>query len=224
MTGATIVARPLLYSVDPVPPMFDQMILGVGDLDRGIAYMEERTNVRAVFGGVHPGRGTRNALLTLGGQRYLEIIAPDPEQHVQSWFRELPKIREPRLLGWAVHTDDIVALAKKVRDAGFAIQGPADGSRARPDGKMLRWKSFRLEDDRGGLLPLFIEWSPDSVHPSADSPAGCLLEHLFPVSPRQANLGAAYGRLGVVVGVGRGEKEQLRAQIAGAKGEVELSS
>jgi hypothetical protein len=224
MTGGTIAARPLLSNFVAVPPMFDHMILGVDDLDRGIAYMEERTSVRAVFGGVHPGRGTRNALLALGGQRYLEIIAPDPAQHVQSWFPQLPQMHEPRLLGWAVHTDDIAALAKKVRDAGFSIQGPADGSRARPDGKMLRWKSFRLEDDRGGLFPFFIEWSPDSLHPSVDAPAGCLLEHLFPVSPRQADLGAAYGRLGVVVGVGRSKKEQLRARIAGAKGDVELNS
>jgi len=224
MTGATIVARPLLCSVDLVPPMFDHMILGVGDLDRGIAYMEERTNVRAVFGGVHPGRGTRNALLTLDGQRYLEIIAPDPEQHVKSWFPELPKIREPRLLGWAAHTDDIAALAKKVRDAGFPIQGPADGSRARPDGKMLRWKSLRLEDDRGGLLPFFIEWSLDSVHPSVDAPAGCRLIRFFATSPQPECFAALYNRLGVEVVVERGENAQLRAQIAGAKGEVELSS
>ena len=204
--------------------MFDHMILGADDIDRGIAFMEERAGVRAVFGGVHPGRGTRNALLALGGQRYLEIIAPDPEQHVQSWFPELPKMREPRLLGWAMHPDDIATLAKKVRDAGFAIQGPADGSRARPDGKMLHWKSFRLEDDRGGLLPFFIEWSHDSVHPSVDAPAGCRLTRFFATIPQPEYLAATYGRLAVDVGVQRGEKAQLRARIAGAKGEVELTS
>jgi hypothetical protein len=224
MTGGTIAARPLQYDVNAVPPMFDHMILGVDDLERGIAFMDERAGVRAVFGGVHPGRGTRNALLALGGQRYLEIIAPDPEQHVRSWFPQLPQMHEPRLLGWAVHTDDITALAKKVRDAGFLIQGPADGSRARPDGKMLRWKSFRLEDDRGGLLPFFIEWSPDSVHPSVDAPAGCRLTRFFATSPQPTDLAAAYNRLGAEVVVERGEKAHLRAQITGAKGELELSS
>ena len=224
MTGGTIAARPLLYNFGAVPAMFDHMILGADDIDRGIAFMEERAGVRAVFGGVHPGRGTRNALLALGGQRYLEIIAPDPEQHVQSWFPELPKMREPRLLGWAMHPDDIATLAKKVRDAGFAIQGPADGSRARPDGKMLHWKSFRLEDDRGGLLPFFIEWSHDSVHPSVDAPAGCRLTRFFATSPQPEYLAATYGRLAVDVGVQRGEKAQLRARIASAKGEVELTS
>ena len=215
-----------MYNADPVPPMFDHMILGVDDLDRGIAFMEERTGVRAAFGGVHPGRGTRNALLALGGQCYLEIIAPDPEQNLRSWFPQLPEMHEPRLLGWAVHTDDIAALAKNVRDAGFPIQGPAEGARTRPDGRVLHWKSFRLEDDRGGLLPFFIEWSRDTVHPSVDAPTGCRLDLFFPVSPHSnANdLATVYYRLGVKIAVVRGKKTHLRALIAGAKGDVELSS
>lgn len=222
--GAALAAPSSLRGLESVPAMFDHMLLGINELDRGIAFVEERTGVQAVFGGVHPGRGTRNALLSLGPQRYLEIIALDPRQTVKPWFPELEHMSEPRLMGWAVHTDDIAVLAKKIAAAGFSIQGPADGSRARPDGKMLRWKSFRLEDDQGGLLPFFIEWSRDSVHPSVDAPAGCRLISFSAASLEPKALAAAYGRLGVEIAIERGEKAQLRAKIASPKGDVEFTS
>ena len=207
-----------------MPAEFDHMVLGINDLERGIAFVEERAGVRAVFGGVHPGRGTQNALLSLGTRRYLEIVAPDPKQTVTPWVPGLPEMHEPRLVAWAAHTDDIAALARKAIAAGFSIEGPADGSRARPDGKVLHWKSFRLADDRGGLLPFFIEWSRDSVHPSVDAPSGCQLERFLAAAPQPDKLAAEYRNLGVEIATMRAEKTQLCARIAGPKGEFELTS
>jgi hypothetical protein len=224
-TGAALVALPVLRAAEDFPPMLDHILLGIDDLDRGIAFMEERTGVRAAFGGVHPGRGTQNALLRLGTRRYLEIIAPDPKQTSLAAYPELREMREPRLLTWAVHTDDIAAVAKKVAGAGFAIDGPADGSRARPDGKVLHWKALRLKDDRGGLLPFFIEWARDSVHPSMDAPSGCRLVHFAAASSNPEELRSVVAHLGVELEVEEASsKPQLRARIAGARGTAELSS
>ncbi len=223
-TGVALGVHRALWAADTVLSALDHIILGINDLDQGIAWIEGRTGVRAVFGGVHPGRGTRNALLSLGPRRYLEILAPDPQQSSQSWYKELRTLREPRLIGWAAHREDIAALAKQARAAGFGIDGPNDGSRARPDGKTLRWKSFRLKDDRGGLLPFFIEWSPESVHPSVDAPAGCALARFLLQSPAPQELAKVCQNLGVDVAVERGEKPLLRARVDGPKGNVELTS
>jgi hypothetical protein len=202
----------------------DHIILGINDLDRGVAWVEQGTGVRAAFGGVHPGRGTRNALVALGPGSYLEIIAPDPQQSSLTWFTQVLSMPDPRLIAWAVHTLDLTALAHTAVAAGFAINGPQDGARSRPDGKILNWKLFHLRDDRGGLLPFFIEWGRDSVHPAADAPSGCTLESFHLQSPDAPELARACQTLAVEVPVEHGEKPRMLARIASPGGEVELTS
>lgn len=85
--------------------VFDHILLGAPDLDLGIRWVEERTGVRAKFGGNHPGSGTRNALLSLGTGHYLEIIAPDPAQANAPDDRGLRELSSPRIIQWAIHTE-----------------------------------------------------------------------------------------------------------------------
>jgi catechol 2,3-dioxygenase-like lactoylglutathione lyase family enzyme len=202
----------------------DHIILGVDDLDRGIAWVERRAGVRAIFGGVHPGRGTRNALLSLGPTCYLEIIAPDPQQSPPTWFSQVLTMRDPRLIAWAVHTSGLTALVQTAVGAGFPIDGPHDGARSRPDGKILSWKLFRLRDDRGGLLPFFIEWGRDSVHPATDAPSGCRLESFHIESPDPQDLARVCKPLAVEVAVEPGERPRMLARLASPKGQVDLTS
>jgi len=202
----------------------DHIILGIDDLDRGVAWVERHTGVRAIFGGVHPGRGTRNALLALGPSCYLEILAPDCRQSSLAWFTQVLTLREPRLISWALHTPDLAALAQAAVAAGFPIDGPHDGARSRPDGKILSWKLFHLHDDRGGLLPFFIEWGRDSVHPAADAPPGCHIETFELQSPEAQALTSVCQTLAIDVRVEPAEKPLMLARIASPRGEVELTS
>ena len=202
----------------------DHIILGVDDLDKGVAWLEQQTGVRAAFGGVHPGRGTRNALLSLGSDCYLEIIAPDPQQPSPTWFSQILTLTEPRLIAWAVHTPDLGALAEKAVEAGLRIDGPHDGARSRPDSKILSWRLFHLREDRGGLLPFFIEWGRDSVHPAADAPRGCTLEHFRLQSPDAPELARVLQTLAVDVTTEPSERPLMLARLASPRGEVEFTS
>src|SRR5277367_182111 len=112
------------FAKDGVPTVLDHILLGCNDLDRGIDFGEKHTGVRAAFGGVHPGRGTRNALLSLGDRHYLEIIAPDPQQPGAPDHYGLLRLTQPRLVGWAAHPGDLNELAARLRNANIAFDGP----------------------------------------------------------------------------------------------------
>jgi glyoxalase-like protein len=203
---------------------FDHMLLGCGDLDGGIGFVERHLGVRAAFGGVHPGRGSRNALLSLGERRYLEIIAPDPQQPRSSDVRQLYKIDSPRLIGWAAHVEDIDAVLRRLTEAGIAFEPVRPGARQRPSGQTLRWKALSLKDDAGGLLPFFIEWSQDGVHPAVDAPKGCRLERFSLATPNPDALRGRFAKLNFGVEIENAPQPALRAKVIGPKGTLSLPS
>ena len=221
---AALAAPRGLFAQETVPAMLDHILLGTKNLDDGIDLVAGRTGVRAAFGGVHPGRGTCNALLSLGPLHYLEIIAPDPRQPSAPDLLGLRSLAAPRLITWAVHPADIHEQARRLTAAGIAFEGPDPGSRNRPDGRVLHWSTLRLKDDRNGLLPFFIEWGAGTMHPSEDAPQGCRLVGFEAAAPDPDELAATFSRLGIEVGVAHAASPHLRAVIAGPHGEFDLSS
>lgn len=225
-SGTVIAPRPWAAwpGIAEVPTLLDHILLGSSDLERGIAFVEERSGVRAAFGGVHPGQGTQNALLSLGERRYLEIIAPDPKQSGVEQYSVITKLKEPRLIGWAAHRDDLTQFSEQLRKAGTEFAGPLAGSRLRPDGKVLRWRALRFKEDHGGLLPFFIEWSKDSVHPSVDAPKGCTLTRFEATTPNAEDLRNALSGIQLDLHVSTLDHPSLRAAFSSPKGQFAISS
>lgn len=229
LTGTAVLTPRWSWAANEFPGMLDHIILGCSNLDVGIAFVEQRTGVRAVVGGVHPNMGTMNALLSLGAGHYLEIMAPDPsasavQQSAMDQLNMLKGLTTPRLTRWAIQSRNVEALAKKLHNAGIETVALQPGSRKRPDGRVLSWKRLILADDHHGLLPFFIEWSAESVHPSSDAPAGCRIERFSAAAQNPAELSKIFHRIGVDMHVEHGETPQLRAKIAGPKGILEVNS
>lgn len=202
----------------------DHLVLGVPDLAQGMDLVERRTGVRPRFGGRHPGRGTHNALLSLGGRQYLEIIATDPEQKDAPGllFPELAGLTQPRLIAWAVAVDSVVEVAERARSASIATVGPLDGSRTLSDGSLLTWKTLRIDSAIGGV-PFFIAWGAGAAHPSQTSPTGCglasfAIEHTDPEPLRRVLRGLGADE----VPIAPAARVRLKAQLQTPKGAVEL--
>lgn len=188
----------------------DHLLIGAATLESGIAWLEERTGVRAVPGGAHPGLGTWNALASLGPRQYVEIIAPDPGQPgVETFY--VPGLRAfpaPRIATWAAEGVDLTARFSSAIPRGLSCGPVRLGARVRPDGTRLAWTlAFPRHIEQGtfgGALPFFIEWESPAHHPGLSTPPGLTLRSLSFEHPEPAALGAALQSL------------DLRGEIAGA--------
>jgi Glyoxalase-like domain len=201
--------------------MLDHLLLGVSDLKKGIQLVKEKTGVEAIEGGKHPGLGTHNALLSLGENQYLEIIAPNPEEKLIGDYAFLKDLSAPLLFTWAAHTNNIEDVLTKVNSAGYKNYGISDGSRLTKDGKKLSWRALGVDvtpDD--GLVPFFIEWGKDTVHPSITSPKGCKLHSLELYHPKSSEIEAILKKLGLPVNVEEADKPSMRLTIQCPKGTV----
>jgi hypothetical protein len=203
----------------------DHLVYAVADLEVGIAEIERLLGVRAESGGKHTGRGTHNALLSLGGGSYLEIIAPDPEQAAPATARPfgLDRLREPRLVTWAVRVPDIEKRVDEARKAGYDPGAVLPMSRKLPDGGELRWRLTANAEPAGdGIVPFLIQWGPGK-HPSESAPAGAHLADLQAEHPRPNAVNPMLEAIGAELTVTESARPALIATIEGPKGTVVLT-
>jgi hypothetical protein len=119
-----------------------------------------------VDGGRHPRFGTRNFVLPLAGDTYLEVVAAlDHPATDREPFGQAVKMRAELgggWMGWVVAVDDIAPVEARLD------RPSVDGNRQRPDGFDLRWKQIGVNDTMNDpQLPFFVQWLvPTEEHPS----------------------------------------------------------
>jgi hypothetical protein len=151
----------------------DHVLIAVADLTTAAQEIEARYGLASIEGGRHPGWGTANRIVPLG-ETYLELIAVVDEVEAASsvfgrWVSGMrPALGRP--LGWAVRTGELDDVARRL---GLSV---SSGSRARPDGTLLQWRSAGIERAAvDSSLPFFIEWGEGTSFPgrvAATHPVG----------------------------------------------------
>lgn len=150
-------------------PILDHVTLGASSLEVGAEYLRNVLGVDIPPGGKHPDMSTHNRVLNVGGERFLELIAIDPEAPAvprKRWFGlddpgvAARLVERPRGVGWVVRTDDLERVA---------TASPVDLGRITRMSRGDRCWRLTVRDDGmmpfDGLVPGFIEWTP-GPHPS----------------------------------------------------------
>ena len=208
-----------------LPAGLDHLIYAAPDLDEGMDSIERLLGVRPMIGGRHPDLGTRNALVAIGGEAYLEVIAPDPGLPAPARGRlfDADTFPQPALATWVLRDESIEAVVSRARDRGVNLGEVAAGHRRKPDGTRVSWKvSDPYAMPLDGAVPFVIAWG-DTPHPSLAAPSVGTLSGLEVEHPDPAAVETALGVLGVALPVACGERFRLKATIRTGAGDVEVS-
>jgi len=169
------------YGQEKVLLRIDHIILAIEDLDRGMQQFEEITGVMPIYGGEHPNGDTQNAIIAFQDGMYLEILAPKPGlDSIPTFFQGMNTLTA---VGFALNTNNIVRLHQELQGLQFKSDEIQDGSRNTPSGKRLSWQMLMVSEPAFFMNPFFIDWSPDSQHPSKSEEINCTLSKLQLTSP-----------------------------------------
>ena len=133
--------------------------------------------VDPVDGGIHPRFGTRNVILPLAHDRYVEVVEVlDHPASDKAPFGQAVRARSENgggWLGWVVAVDDIKPVEERIG------RQSVEGNRHRPDGVELKWRQLGVK----GLisdpqLPFFVQWEDRALHPSVGAHTEVTIEGL----------------------------------------------
>jgi hypothetical protein len=153
---------------------FDHAVLVVKDLNAGISQFKD-LGFTISPGGVHAGGQTHNALIGLADNTYLELVAATRRsisallrfiRLAGAWRFYLPTRTSMgrRFLGlvaagpgvgdFALRTQDLELTINSIRNRGLIMGDPVSGSRMRPDGQVVAWRTSVPQTND---LPFLIE-------------------------------------------------------------------
>jgi len=198
----------------------DHIVYAVPDLEVAINEFEKLSGVRPVFGGYHTTKGTKNAIVNLGNDCYLEILAID-EGNVSvtppRWMG-IDFIKTPQLTRWSLKSNQLLQdseILQKYHTEMGIIQG---GQRKTNTGELTWEMILPLATPAVELAPFMTDWQHSAVHPTHNLPQECELVDLTFTHPNPAVIQSVFDELDVDIIVQKGEKAMIRANIQSPNG------
>jgi len=149
--------------------VLDHITLGVPDLDSAMDEFEDMTGIRPTVAGPLKGLGVKTAHVTLDGNRFLELMAPDHE-NPGSLGKQLSHLEKDAIVPfyYSIRSSE---LSRLIEGYVYDVLGWDSDHIAMvqvlPDNTIRHWDMLTMYGhDMGGVAPCYVKWKDPSRHPS----------------------------------------------------------
>lgn len=191
-----------------------------------IREFEQILGVRANFGGYHKSFGTKNALINLNNQIYLEFLAADDSNNgvLPPRWMGVDFLTKNQITRWALKSDSLERDASILKKYNADMGEIRNGSRKSIDGSLLQWElTMPLATPEVEILPFMLDWGKTEKHPSETLPnMDCELKELYAIHPNPETFEEIFESLDYSLRIEKGDTPEIRAILKTPNGIVEL--
>lgn len=202
----------------------DHLVYCTQNIQEAIIDLESRLGTKVTIGGKHLNQGTQNALINLGGQCYLEILAVDHHNNIKGpkWMG-LDVLQSDKLTRWAIKSEDIIQ-DSNILEAYNSEMGIVEiGTRKMIDGKILSWQmAMPLPYPEIDIVPFITDWSKSEIHPTDTLHQSCEMIELNLNHPKPTTIQYLLTDLDVDIKIKQADRVFIEAIIQTPKGIVIL--
>ena len=192
----------------------DHIVYCVSDLEAAVAYFKNLLGVEPVVGGAHQSKGTKNALLNLGNQCYLEVLSIDEDNNTFTGNRwmGIDLLQKPKITRWSLKSKDLKKDSSILSKYSSELSHISEGSRMTGNGNLLSWEMILpASSPEVELMPFMTDWSHSAAHPTDSLNEGCYLEKVSLYHPNPFEILPFLNELGVDVEIHK--DSQMRIEV-----------
>lgn len=170
----------------PANNYIDHLTLAINDFEAGIEALHGLTGVKPRNLGRDAALGTQSAVISLGPDTFLQIVAPDPKANPELIDPELkPRVLD-RIQGltdltpftWAIGTENMERTRLLLRRAGLRTADPVEGSLKKGWGRAMTWDRAWITRPDSRVTPQVVQWAKKGKRPQDRAPGACTLTEL----------------------------------------------
>lgn len=203
----------------------DHLVYCVPNIEQAIEDLGTRMSVKAIIGGKHLTQGTKNALINLGNECYLEILAIDEynTKFKSSRWMGIDILSDSKITRWALKSNDIQKDAIHLNQYNPSMGNITNGSRLISDGNTLSWQiAMPLPGPEVELVPFITDWSKSESHPTDNLSHECKLLELILTHPSPNNTQELFNKMGIEITINKSKSTSIKAKIQTPNGIIEL--